>query len=105
MLFFLLTVARCLLERKKLKRSKTHEVEMDENKVVKHTRRDSTAIGVTPSHPSAIVDLFQEVESIGESGRKIINLYYTTMLVYVCTMIHVGWVYLYMQIICTCSRR
>lgn len=43
-----------------------HEVEMDENKVVMHTRRGSTAVGVTPSDPSAIVDLFQEVESIGE---------------------------------------
>lgn len=43
-----------------------HEVEMDENKVVVHTRRGSTAVGVTPSDPSAIVDLFQEVESIGE---------------------------------------
>lgn len=47
-------------------RSKMHEVEMDENKVVVHTRRGSTAVGVTPSDPSAIVDLFQEVESIGE---------------------------------------
>lgn len=43
-----------------------HEVEMDENNVVMHTRRGSTAVGVTPSDPSAIVDLFQEVESIGE---------------------------------------
>lgn len=47
-------------------RSKMHEVEMDENKVVVHTRRGSTAVGVTPSDPSAIVDLFQEVESIGK---------------------------------------
>ncbi|CAM9645613.1 unnamed protein product [Pylaiella littoralis] len=45
--------------------SKTYEVGMDENKVVMHTRRGSTAVGVTPSDPSAIVDLFQEVESIG----------------------------------------
>lgn len=44
-----------------------HEVEMDENNVVVHTRRGSTAVGVTPSDPSAIVDLFQEVESIGET--------------------------------------
>lgn len=87
MLFFLLSVARCLLLRNKLKRSKTHEVEMDENKVVKHTRRDSTAIGVTPSHPSSIVDLFQEVESIGKGGRKIIIC--TTTLVFVSTMIEV----------------
>lgn len=42
------------------------EVEMDENKVVQHTRRDSTAEGVTPSDPYAIVDLFQEMESIGK---------------------------------------
>ncbi|CAN0251188.1 unnamed protein product, partial [Ectocarpus sp. 8 AP-2014] len=48
-------------------RSKMHEVEMDENKVVMHTRRGSTAVGVTPSDPSAIVDLFQEVESIGDT--------------------------------------
>ncbi|CAM9418182.1 unnamed protein product, partial [Ectocarpus fasciculatus] len=48
-------------------RSKMHEVELDENKVVMHTRRSSTAIGVTPSDPSAIVDLFQEVESIGST--------------------------------------
>ncbi|CBJ29914.1 hypothetical protein Esi_0164_0068 [Ectocarpus siliculosus] len=48
-------------------RSKMHEVEMDENKVVMHTRRGSTAVGVTPSDPSAIVDLFQEVESIGST--------------------------------------
>eukprot|EP00752_Nemacystus_decipiens_P009850 g8787.t2 len=48
-------------------RSKMHEVEMDENKVVVHTRRGSTAVGVTPSDPSAIVDLFQEVESIGSA--------------------------------------
>lgn len=50
-----------------------HEVEMDENKVVMHTRRGSTAVGVTPSDPSAIVDLFQEVESIGET-RVVDNL-------------------------------
>ncbi|CAM9228836.1 unnamed protein product [Scytosiphon promiscuus] len=48
-------------------RSKMHEVEMDENNVVMHTRRGSTAVGVTPSDPSAIVDLFQEVESIGST--------------------------------------
>lgn len=72
MLFVLLSVARFLLRRRRRRqRSKTHEVEMDENKVVKHTRRDSTAVGVTPSLPSAIVDLFQEVESIGETrGSK-----------------------------------
>lgn len=39
---------------------------MDENKVVKHKNRDSTAEGVTPSDPFAIVDLFHEMESIGE---------------------------------------
>lgn len=39
---------------------------MDENEVVVHQRRCSTAVGVTPSDPSAIVDLFQEMESIGE---------------------------------------
>ena len=48
-----------------------HEVEMDENKVVVHTRRGSTAVGVTPSDPSAIVDLFQEVESIGKDVRGV----------------------------------
>ena len=48
-----------------------HEVEMDENKVVVHTRRGSTAVGVTPSDPSAIVDLFQEVESIGKGVRGV----------------------------------
>eukprot|EP00903_Cladosiphon_okamuranus_P011476 g10809.t1 len=48
-------------------RNKMHEVEMDENNVVVHTRRGSTAVGVTPSDPSAIVDLFQEVESIGST--------------------------------------
>lgn len=39
---------------------------MDENKVVKHKHRNSTAPGVTPSDPNAIVDLFHEMESIGE---------------------------------------
>lgn len=53
-----------------MQRSALHEEEMDENKVVKHTRRDSTAIGVTPSDPSALVDLFQEVESIGEAFQE-----------------------------------
>lgn len=49
-----------------LQNSKMHELEMDQNNVVFHTRRCSTAVGVTPSDPSAIVDLFQEVEYIGE---------------------------------------
>ena len=48
-------------------RSVTHEVEMDENEIVVHQRRCSTAVGVTPSHPSAIVDLFHEMESIGKT--------------------------------------
>ncbi|CAN0342643.1 unnamed protein product [Ascophyllum nodosum] len=43
--------------------SKTLEVDMDVNNVVMHTRPGSTALGVTPSDPTAILSLFHEVST------------------------------------------